>query len=140
MTAPTGLLGAISTGWHFVTNGISRTYEAAWVYAGKAGTKALEIGIVRKTVDFVSPFFDAVKRNYPDALKFTWSKGTALTTTLLVIGIGAIFRRIQSEESRNNNRIADLEAIKAADRKSYQIVMLKAHKNYQRDLKIAAAN
>ena len=114
MVASVGLFQTISNGWNAMTAQVSKAYTGACNLTNAGWQKMMQFEAVQKTVDFSSPYItkatDLCKRNYPNALKFHWSTGTAFATTGTLLVIGRISMYFQSELSQVNKQIAALEA------------------------------
>ena len=114
MVASVGLFQTISNGLNAMTAQVSKAYTGACNLTYAGWQKLMQFEAVQKTVNFSSPYInkatDLCKRNYPDALKFKWSTGTAVSTTLTLLVAGGILRGWQSDLSKVNKQIAALEA------------------------------
>lgn len=114
-TATGGIFQTLSDGWNGVTTQVSKAYNAACDLTCAGWNRFLQFDAVQKTINFAEPHFNTVKKfamdNYPDALKFTWSTGTAVTVLGTSIIAGGILRARESELSQINKQIAGLEKV-----------------------------
>jgi hypothetical protein len=114
MTAAAGLLQTLSNGWNAMTAQVSKAYTGACNLTNAGWQRLMQFEAVQKTVNFSTPYInkatDLCKRNYPEALKFQWSTGTAVATTFSLFVTGGILRILQSDLSKVKNQIAALEA------------------------------
>ena len=114
-TATGGIFQTLSDGWASVTTQVSKAYNAACDLTRAGWNRFLQFDAVQKTINFSEPYFNTAKEfavnNYPDALKFTWSTGTAVTVLGTSIIAGGILRARESELSQINKQILGLEKI-----------------------------
>lgn len=115
-TATGGIFQTLSNGWTSATTQVSKAYNAACDLTRAGWNRFLQFDAVQKTINFSEPYFNSAKEfavnNYPDALKFTWSTGTAVTVLGTAIIAGGILRTRESELSQINKQIAALDKIK----------------------------
>lgn len=98
-----GFVQAISNGWNTLTLKVSESCTAACNLTHAGWQKMKEFGPVQKTADFANAY-------YPNALKFTWSTGTAVTTGFGALGLAKIIQRRDTEDKQVARQIAILEA------------------------------
>lgn len=120
-TATGGIFQTLSDGWNSATTQVSKAYTAACDLTRAGWNRFLQFDAVQKTINFAEPHFNTVKKfamdNYPDALKFTWSTGTAVTVLGTSIIAGGILRSRESELSQINKQITKLETEEKALKK-----------------------
>ncbi|MGE0198005.1 MAG: hypothetical protein AB7N99_08545 [Simkaniaceae bacterium] len=115
MTAAAGgIFQTFANGWNAFTLNVSRTYNATCDLTRAGWQRLMQFEAVQKTVNLASPYInkgtDLCKAYYPNAFKFQWSTGTAVTTTIGLFVVGGILKARQSEESKLDEQISTLEA------------------------------
>lgn len=98
-----GFVQAISNGWNTLTLNVSKSCTAVCNLTHAGWQKMKEFGPVQKTADFANAY-------YPNALRFTWSTGTAVTTSCGALGIAKIIQRRDTEEKQVARQFAKLKA------------------------------
>ena len=98
-----GFVQAITNGWNTLTLNVSKTCEGAYNLTHAGWQKMKEFGPVQKTADFANAY-------YPNALRFTWSTGTAVTTGCVALTTAKIIQWRDTEEKKVARDIAILEA------------------------------
>jgi len=107
-----GITRTLSSGLNFVTTGVSKTYNATYHLIGAGLHGVSQFGPMRKITEVCSPFFRRAATLYPDWAKFSWSTGTALTTTLGLVLFAIVLKRFQPELSKTNNQIKTLDKVR----------------------------